>query len=228
MVPGLDLYEWIGGAYKDVYNVTLETETVVGIANLYKLHSPVDSSMNPRFFYMVGGNRFELDKDMEVAFAWCTTSKGENDFIRNLYCVSDLVIGDSSSSISKIISQSLTISQAYTQMDLPVADEDFDNLDAPPVVNTQEDNTQHEVTSPIKTPRRSTRLDTINTDLLGSPSENTRGFKVRKTPTKKIAKQRGTPMKHTKKRATEPRQSEEDDATVRTSNNHLTCLTITI
>ncbi|KAL6519612.1 hypothetical protein OROMI_032888 [Orobanche minor] len=131
VIEGMDLYNWVGGTYVDVENACLESHTVDGIMKLFTMNCPLEESMNLRFYYMVGGNRFELDKDMEVQFAWTISSNGGVDLLRNLYCVSDL--GLSSPSIS--VSQSRSLSKVVTHVE-----EAFNLEKAPPAVTTHEFN----------------------------------------------------------------------------------------
>lgn len=200
-IEGVESYEWVGGDHKIAWNATLDSQTVEGLGNLFKLHCPVNDAMNLRFYYMVAGNKYELDKDMEVEFAWTICHTGDMDFMSNIYCVSDMLINDSSHS---------------------VPEEHIGNQDAPPVVLIEDGISQEEVTSPKKlgvvSPRRSARLNEIT---LGSPSQNTRGVKTRKTPTKKIGKKRNTHLKSTKKTKFNGPRLEDYDVDLRTSKLYL-------
>lgn len=199
LIPGLDLYEWNGGAYVDAVNVTIEPLTLEGVTRLFTKYCPLEQSMNLRFYYMVGSNRFELDKDLEVKFAWCLgTAGGVDDVMGNLYCISDLVLP----------STSVTTQSNSVTMGNSVHNEEVVNFDeAPPINNTQEFQTQEyvEVSSPIKGtaegPRRSVRI-AGEKSVLGSPSANTRFFELRKSPTKRTVnkhKQKSTlKSKHVK------------------------------
>lgn len=202
------MFEWVGGAYTDVENVTLENVNLQGITDLFTTHCPLDMSMNLRFFYMVGFCKFELDKDMEVSFAWSVLHTGDLDFMTNIYCISDYMI---SPSVAQSISQSVQ----------PQPDEHYVIEGEPPLLPTQEDLTQHEVTSPIKTtvmsPRRSSRLAKVNESTEGGPSSNTRGVELRKTPIKKVAKPKTTTVKARKEIIIDDHDSDEDTAKLQKS-----------
>lgn len=187
-IEGVELYDWKGGAYVDVQQVTLDTQTLEGISKLFTTYCPLNQSMNLRFFYMAGGCRYELDKDMEVEFAWSMCSANTVGAVRNLFCVSDLMIENPNPSV--ILSDNV------------VLDEVVDHVDALPNV------------SPIRgvvSPRRSVRLASLNELPFDSPASNTRGASQRQTPNKTVAKQRTAKVWKAKV------QIEQEEAPVRTS-----------
>lgn len=176
-IPGVELFNWVGGNYVDVRNVCLESDTVDGLTKLFTSHCPLHTSMNLRFYYMVGSNRFELDKDLEVRFAWCMISNC--DIMSNIYCVSDLIVN--SPSQSNTVSNSVSVTHSVSGVHESQATETEGS--GSPI--------ELEVSSPVKglitSPRRSERLANMYEE---SPQKVNESVQVRKPVAKKSVKQK--------------------------------------
>lgn len=78
-----EVHHWSGGGTVEAQNVTLKYITV---ENMVKESCPMVKHWEAvKFYYMIGGIRFELDSDAEMDFMWRVIPSSKDEYV-DLYC----------------------------------------------------------------------------------------------------------------------------------------------
>lgn len=69
-INNVEVFNWVGGSFVDLKEVSLPNFTMQDIIDLFTKHCPIKESSGLSFYYMIGRLRFDLNNDFEVQFLW--------------------------------------------------------------------------------------------------------------------------------------------------------------